>query len=38
MELGLTVFFAVLVGTVILAILGLLINGSAARHERGEGR
>jgi hypothetical protein len=38
MELGLTVFFIVLGATIVLAVLGVLINGMAERHERSEGR
>jgi hypothetical protein len=37
MQLGLTVFFVVLVGTAVLAVLGILIDRSA-RSERSEGR
>jgi hypothetical protein len=37
MQLALTVFFAVLVVTVLLALAGYLIDRSA-EHERGEGR
>jgi hypothetical protein len=38
MQLGLTVFAVVLAGTVILVALGYLIDRTAARSERGEGR
>jgi hypothetical protein len=38
MQLALTVFSVVLGVTIVLAITGILIDRSAARHERNEGR
>jgi hypothetical protein len=38
MQLALTVFAVVLGATIVLALFGYLIDRSAARHERGEGR
>jgi hypothetical protein len=38
MQLALTVFFAVLGATVLLALAGMALNRSAARDERIEGR
>jgi hypothetical protein len=38
MQLALTVFSAVLVATIVLALAGIAINRSAARDERNEGR
>jgi hypothetical protein len=38
MQLALTVFFAVLVVTVLLGVAGYLIDRSADDHERAEGR
>jgi hypothetical protein len=38
MALGLTVLVAVLVATVVIAVLGVLIDRAAERHEQGEGR
>jgi hypothetical protein len=38
MQLALTVFFVVLGVTIVVAIFGILIDRSAAGHERNEGR
>ena len=38
MQLALIVFSVVLSVTVVFGVAGYLINRSAARHERGEGR
>ena len=38
MQLALTVFSVVLGVTIVLALAGILIDRSAARHERKEGR
>jgi hypothetical protein len=38
MQLALTVFLVVLGVTIVLALAGILIDRSAARHERKEGR
>ena len=37
-DLAMRVLGAVLAGTVVIAIIGVLIDRIAARHERGEGR
>lgn len=38
MQLALTVFVAVLVGTILVALIGTLIDKSASGHERHEDR